>query len=112
MLPALAVRYAKTPGIHPTPFAGLSIIRADRPMPRLYVVQKPSLCFIVQGSKEVTVGDLVLRFATDEFIYSAVEIPMTGEIQRATASKPYLCLVLAIEPSLVFELATAADAAE
>jgi hypothetical protein len=37
---------------------------------------------------------------------------MTGEILRATPSKPYLCLVLTIEPSLVFELALAADTVE
>lgn len=112
MLATLATRYAKTSGLHPTPYAGLSIIRVDRPYPRLYTVHKPSLCFIAQGTKEVSVGDLVLRYAAEEFLYSSVELPMTGEVLRATPSKPYLCLVLAIEPSAVFDLATLADAAE
>jgi AraC-like DNA-binding protein len=112
MLATLATRYAKTPGIHPTPFSGLSVIRADRPMARLYTVQKPALCFVAQGMKEITVGDLVLRYAAGEFLYSSVELPMTGEILQATRAKPYLCLVLTIEPSLVFELVTAADTVE
>jgi AraC-like DNA-binding protein len=112
VLATLATRYAKTPGIHPTPFACLSVIRADRPMARLYTVHKPALCFVAQGMKEITVGDLVLRYAAEEFLYSSVELPMTGEILRATPAKPYLCLVLTIEPSLVFELALAADSVE
>lgn len=111
-LPLLAARYARRPGMHPTPLPGLHIIRADEPMPRLYVVHKPSLCFIAQGAKEVTVGDRVLRYATNEFLYSTVELPMTGEIVRATSAKPYLCLVLAIEPSLVFDLVTASETVE
>lgn len=111
-LVTLATRYARRPGLHETPLPALQIIRADEPMPRLYTVHKPSLCFIVQGGKEVTVGDQVLRYMTNEFLYSSVELPATGEVIRASRAKPYLCLVLAIEPSVVFDLVSASESIE
>jgi AraC-like DNA-binding protein len=73
----------------------------------VHAVHRPSLCFIVQGAKEVSVGRALFRYRSLEFLFTSVDLPMTGQVLEATPSKPYLCLVLEIEPSLVFELATA-----
>jgi len=117
-LVSLTTRFAKRPGLHATPLVGLQIIRADATLGRLHNMHKPSLCFIVQGTKEVTVGghreerDQVLRYAANEFLYSAVDLPITGEILHASVRKPYLCLVLEIEPGLVFDLVSASESVE
>lgn len=105
---ALSLRSAQRPGISPTAIAALQIVRADRVLPRVHSVQRPSLCFVVQGAKEVSVGRAVFRYRSMEFLFSSVDLPMTGQVVEATPAKPYLCLVLEIEPSLVFELTTAA----
>lgn len=103
-LAASALRAARAPGISQTVIPALQIVRADRVLPRVHTVQRPSFCFVVQGAKEVTVGLTAFRYRREEFLFSSVELPMTGQIIEATTAKPYLCLVLEIEPSLVFEL--------
>jgi AraC-like DNA-binding protein len=109
---ALAARHAPLPGLHATAIAALQIIRADAPYARVHSMHKPSLCFILQGTKIVTVGDEVLRYGANEFLYSSVEVPITGEVLDATRRRPYLVLVLEVEPSLVFDLVSASEGVE
>ncbi|HYP90335.1 MAG TPA: AraC family transcriptional regulator, partial [Polyangiaceae bacterium] len=108
----LAMRAAPRPGLHRTAIEGLQIIRADARYARVHSVHKPSLCFIVQGTKIVTVGDEQLRYGQNEFLYSSVELPITGEVIEATRRQPYLVLVLDVEPAQVFELVASAEGVE
>jgi AraC-like DNA-binding protein len=108
----LTTRLAKKPGTHGTPITSLSIVRHDQPQPRVHTVHRPSLCFLVQGAKEVTVGPKVLRYSAGHFVFSTVELPATGEILNASQREPYLCLVLEIDPALVFELVARCDDVE
>jgi len=111
-LATLTTRYAPRPGQHSTAIAALQIIRADATYQRVHSLHKPALCFIVQGAKIVTVGDERLRYAQNEFLYSSVELPITGEVIEATKREPYLVLALEIEPSLVFELVSSTEGVE
>src|SRR5687768_7445689 len=97
---ALSLRSARRPGISETPISALQIVRADRILPRVHAVHRPSLCFIVQGAKQVSVGRAEFRYRSMEFLFSSVDLPMTGQVIEATPAKPYLCLVLEIEPGL------------
>jgi AraC-like DNA-binding protein len=106
-LVAEAVRRAPTPGLHDTAVPALRIIRSDAIYERVHSMHQPSLCFIAQGTKVVTVGDEVLRYGAGQFLYSSVELPITGEVVEATRRQPYLVLVLEVEPTLVFDLVTA-----
>lgn len=108
-LVALSLRHAKTAGIHATPIAGLSVMRTDHRTPKLYTLHKPALCYVVQGAKEVAVGGDILRYRAGQFLFSSVELPLTGEVLDARPGKPYLCLALEIDPAMVFELVSATD---
>src|SRR5688572_10223004 len=35
---------------------------------------------------------------------SSVDLPVTGEITEATRARPYLCLVVSVEPALIYEV--------
>ena len=104
------MRHARVGGTSLTAIPALSIIRADRPLPQVHALHRPSLCFLVQGAKESTVGTEIFRYRAAEFLFSSVDLPVTGQVVEATPKKPYLCLVLAIDPALVFELASASSA--
>lgn len=79
----LAVRYAGRPGLHPMPVQALQIIRADQRAPRVHSMHRPSLCFIVQGAKEVTLGTEVMRYASEQFIFCDYAAPLrTAELAR------------------------------
>ena len=45
------------PGIHETAIAPLHVIRFDTPSELIHTVHKPALCLIVQGQKEIGLGD-------------------------------------------------------
>jgi AraC-like DNA-binding protein len=100
------LRLAPRSGTNGTSLPELSIVRSDRVLPRVPAVHRPSLCFVVQGAKEVVLGPKVYRYGEQEFLFSSVDLPITGEVLEASAQKPYLCLVLEIDPGVVFELAT------
>jgi AraC-like DNA-binding protein len=103
-----SLQHAGRAGAHATAIAALQIVRSDRPSPRIHAVHRPSLCFLAQGAKEVSLGTEIYRYAGHEFLFSPVELPVTGEIIEASVKKPYLCLVLAIEPRAIFDLVTEA----
>src|SRR4051812_11872180 len=101
-----SLRFSPSSGTGDTSIPQLKIVRSDRPLPRVPSVHRPSLCFIVQGAKEVVLGTDVYRYGSLDFLFSSVDLPLTGEVLAASKSKPYLCLVLEIDPAVVFELAT------
>jgi AraC-like DNA-binding protein len=103
----LALRHGGHVGVSATAIPQLQLLREERPCARVRSVLRPSLCFLVQGAKEVTVGSEPLRYRSGEFLFTSVELPVTGEVIEATPAAPYLCLVLQIDPSVVFELASA-----
>jgi AraC-like DNA-binding protein len=103
----LTLRHATRPGIAATAIPALQIVRADSARARTHTVLRPSLCFLVQGTKESTVGSEVFRYRSSEFLFASVELPITGEVIEASPGAPYLCLALEIDPSVVFELASA-----
>jgi AraC-like DNA-binding protein len=67
---------------------------ATRPLPGLY---PPTLCLVLQGAKQVTIGAHVLRFDQASYFVAAVELPATGCIVEASAEHPYLALNLALD---------------
>lgn len=108
----LATRHAPRAGTHATRSSLLQILRADAPYDSVYSMHKPSLCFIVQGTKVVKVGAKTLRYRENEFLYSSVELPVSGEVVEASSRRPYIVLALEIEPSVVFDLVSASESLE
>lgn len=103
-LVTLANRHARGEGVQPTRLAQMHIARATTRLGRVHAVQRPSLCFLAQGAKEVAVAGKTYRYTESEYLVSTVDLPVTGEIVEASARKPYLCLVIALEPSVVYEV--------
>lgn len=100
----LAMRHSPGDGFWDTRLPVLRVLRSSVTANPVPAVQRPMLCLIVQGTKEVTVGDSVYRYAPGQYLLSTVDLPMTGEVIEADGKKPYLCFALAIEPSTVYEV--------
>lgn len=91
-------------GINDTLIPQLKIIKTskiEQPTPGVY---KPCLCLILQGEKDVIVGDKIYHYAPGQYICSSVEVPVTGKITKASQGKPYLCLMIEIDSSTVFDV--------
>lgn len=101
---AIVKRHAPRDGFVSTEIREFQIVRSASRLEPVHAVQRPSLCLLLQGTKEVTVADQVYRYTAGEYLVSTVDLPVTGEVIEASARAPYLCLVIGIDPALVFDV--------
>lgn len=102
---AVIARHVSKDGFHATPIEGVTLVRSSTvtmPMPNVY---RPQLCLVAQGHKEVTLGDLVFRYAPGRYGVVTCDLPAIGRVVEATPDKPYLCLYLDFDPVILGELA-------
>jgi AraC-like DNA-binding protein len=64
------------------------------PLPGLY---EPMLCLVLQGAKQVMIGDRILRYDSASYFVASVELPASGRIIEASATRPYVALTLALD---------------
>ncbi|SHT30716.1 AraC family transcriptional regulator [Mycobacteroides abscessus subsp. abscessus] len=103
-LTKLIKRYATQNGVHTTAIPSLFFIReSDVTEPR-YGVYKPSFCMIVQGEKEVLLAEERFRYSPDDYLVASVNLPVTGQVIKASTDSPYLALKLEFTPSQILEV--------
>jgi AraC-like DNA-binding protein len=95
---ALADGETKTP----VPFA--SLLRYPQPSATRQGVIEPSLCVVVQGTKELQLAGQTYRYGAFSYVMSAIEFPTAGRITGATRAKPYLALRIALDPAAIAQV--------
>lgn len=76
----------------------LSLIRRPAPTAVGRGMLQPSMCLIVQGEKEMLVGERVLRYGAGHYVQTGVAMPVSGRIVQATAAEPYYGLRVDLDP--------------
>ena len=71
-----------------------------------YATLGPSLCLVAQGAKALMLGNEVFEYDPARMLVFAVDLPVSGQVIRASRTSPYLCFVLKLDPSRVAELAS------
>ena len=100
-LAALIERHTATDGIHQTALPRVVLIRASSPTEPLHALHEPAMCLIVQGDKQVMVGDTVHLYDRDKYLIVSVDVPVIGQVTQASPEAPYLCIRLDIDPGTV-----------
>lgn len=108
-LAALTAQYSSGDGIHATAISALRCIKLSAPHMKLPSVYEPSICVILQGSKQVLLEHEIYHYAPPQFLAVAVDLPLLGQVLEATAERPYLCLQIQIEPRQIGELIAQSD---
>ncbi len=80
---------------------GLRLLRASAPTPEDHGVSSPAFCVIAQGSKEVWLGDDCYRYDADSYLIAAAALPTASRVTGASEERPYLGVVLGLDPGLV-----------
>ena len=83
------------------PLGGLQLRRASSPTELGHGVSYPALCMIAQGSKEMLLGDNRYRYDPAHYLITTTTLPITSRITEASEERPYLGLVLRLDPTLV-----------
>ncbi len=83
------------------PVDGLRLGRVSAPTEPDHTTSNPSFCVVAQGSKEVRLGERSYRYDPEHNLIASNALPIAIRIAEATHERPYLGLVLRLEPSLV-----------
>lgn len=87
-------KYVKNDGVTSTPISSLQFIRQSNTTKPIRGVYKTSLCFIIQGAKEVWLGDDHFTYSPTDYLVSSVALPVTAQVTKASLSLPYLAFTL------------------
>ena len=86
---------------------GLTIYRFTAPAgPTWEEIQSLSLCIVAQGRKAVTVGGETYLYDPFRYLVLASHLHFQAEILEATLGRPFLSLVLQIDPALVRQVSS------
>jgi AraC-like DNA-binding protein len=83
------------------PLEGVRLRRASAPTELGHGTSYPSFCVIAQGSKEVRLGDRRYRYDPAHYLVATTALPIASRVVEASEERPYLGLVLALDPTLV-----------
>ncbi|MBE2991461.1 AraC family transcriptional regulator [Sphingomonas sp. CFBP 13603] len=64
------------------------------------------VCFILQGSKDVALSHELLSYDPAQYLISALDLPLSGQIRDADDGQPYVAVSLTLDPALVAEVAS------
>jgi AraC-like DNA-binding protein len=85
----------------PTGLPWLSLVRRAMPTAVGRGMLQPSVCLMVQGDKEMLVGERVLRYGPGDYVQAAMPIPVSGRIVRASGAEPYYGIRIDLDPKEV-----------
>ena len=87
---AMTERMTNTEGRTHTIIPFLSLVRHSHQTPLIPVVLTPSLCLILQGTKQLRLGQDMLQYHSGDYLASLIDIPAPAQIIGATKQFPYL----------------------
>jgi AraC-like DNA-binding protein len=82
------------------PINGLQILRQSFPSSLEASLYEPVLCLILQGGKQVAIGEQMLSFGPGECLLVSHDLPVSSRITNA----PYLAMVLEVDVATIREL--------
>lgn len=104
-LASLIRKYAPHDGRFDLSIPGVYVTRNSQTNSELvHAVAKPSVCIIAQGAKRVMLGQEVYEYDASRMLIFFVDLPVTGQVTRASHSEPYLGFRLDFDPRKVAEL--------
>ncbi len=97
-LARLLERRTGSDGRHETAIPELKLYRFSHPTEPAPVLQEPAVYVVVQGRKQVTVGDETYVYDRSQYLAVSVDLPAVGYVMEASPEEPYLCMTLTVDP--------------
>lgn len=105
-LAQLIAYYAPHDGVFPLRLPGTFALRRARITSEpVHATLGPSLCIVAQGAKVMMLGGEVLEYDPARMLVFAVDLPVAGQLTRASQREPFLGFRLDLVPARVTELA-------
>ncbi|WP_168879735.1 AraC family transcriptional regulator [Rhizobium sp. P28RR-XV] len=100
----LALRHARS-GVTVTPIPRLEIGVGQATSGTSPCLYRSMICFILQGSKDVAIHDNLMRYDSEQYLVSALDLPLSGQIYDADSGRPYVSVSLVLDPALLAQVA-------
>ena len=101
----LIARYTPHDGVFPLRLPGTYALRRARITSEpVHATLGPSLCIVAQGAKVVMLGSEVLEYDPARMLVFAVDLPVSGQVTRASQRVPFLGFKLDLDATRVAEL--------
>lgn len=104
-LAALISAHAPSDGRFELHVPGVSAVRFSQTNTHLvHAVVGPVLCVVAQGAKSVMLGQEVYEYDASRLLIFSVDLPVSGQVTRASRTEPFLCLRMELDPRRIAEL--------
>jgi AraC-like DNA-binding protein len=101
----LIASYAPHDGVFPLRLPGTYALRRSRiPAEPVHATLGPSLCIVAQGAKVIMLGREVFEYDPARMLVFALDLPVSGQVTRASQRDPYLGFKLDLDAARVAEL--------
>lgn len=97
-------RYADTDGVHATAIPSLFFMRDSNAFVLRHGVYKPSFCIVVQGAKEVRLGQERFEYNPADYLIASVNLPVIAQVTEASSDVPYLGFKLEFTANQILEI--------
>ncbi len=87
-----------------TAVPGLSLSRRSAPTECYSAAYEPELVVFAQGEKRITVGGTTHVCDGSNFLLTSIDLPVVGQITKASRKEPFLALALKLEMPVVREI--------
>lgn len=88
-----------------TAVPGLSLHRRKSATAPMHCIYGLGIGVTLQGCKQVMVGDEVLTYAPGQSMVSSVDLPVISNVTQASATQPFLGLMLTFDSATVMQVA-------
>lgn len=85
-------------------FPGMSLFVARSVTCPTSTLYQPMFCLVLQGAKQVMIGDRMVRYDPASYFITSLELPVSGQIVDASDQSPYVCVSLALNRELIATL--------
>lgn len=88
----------------PAPIDGLFLFRRETPTQPCSCNVEPSLVLVVQGAKQLLIGDRAYAYDPEHFLINSFNVPASSQVLEASTKKPCLGLGLKLDLRVMTEL--------
>src|SRR5262249_50560934 len=93
---ALALRHADS-RFTETPVPRLVLTVTDQATGATPTLYQPMLCLVLQGAKEVLIGERLLRYDPASYFIATLEVAACGRIAEACPGRPFVAAALGVD---------------
>ena len=96
--------HVRVDGLVSTEVPGLRLSRRSEPSECYSAAYEPELVVCVQGEKRITVGGTTHVCDGSTFLLTSIDLPVVGQITKASKEEPFLAMALKLEMPVVREI--------